>query len=290
VKVRSRKEIMKRKLYLTLVGVIVASSLTACGAKSKQTTKQETSEETEVTEDVVDDIADIDEVEVTEDVVDDAADTEEQAEPVDESYGGNESEYDEFTQALIDEYNSTDHSYQKWYDDALEGGVTCTSAYDYLNEDGGFDTDKLGDSGQVGNHDYTGRFVFPTMKDNDVVSGAELSYLSDMSECVDFIYDGVKSVATFYLGNDNYEFFTTYQEGDNYNTTHEFFCSIKTPLDSSDVYVSRYINDDENSSFGYGVYYFELGAFSVKIQLNEDTSELTADDLQKVVDSIVYYE
>lgn len=172
-------------------------------------------------------------------------------------------------------------------DKSEEYGVFSTSSKDadgFLKDDGTFDRHSLGKTGEICNYDYSGRFAYPEVKTSKRLQNLYLEYRSDISTGYVFDDDGEnQGVIGIYLGHDNYQLCSNSDAHVDGVTDYTEFATLKAS-DGQDVLV--YVRDTAAKN-KFSVYYYKLGAFSVKVQRNMNDELYTPEELQEIMDNIV---
>lgn len=266
---------MKKKLLSVVLVLCLALSFVGC---SLGEVKPDTETAKVIEDEAVDKVTETVTEEVTEtaeDVLKETASAEPSATP---------EEVKEVSVVLESDSALTYADYIMEQDKSEEYGVNSTSsedAYQFLNEEGAFILGSLGETENVGNYDYSGRFAYPTIVKNDLFTECLVSYRSDHSMIIDCRgKDGiVTNTISFTLGNDNYEFTKNAPLSDYVPPTEEFG-TVNTEEGETTV-----LSRDSSEKLGFSIYVYKLGAFTVQIQYNNDTM-YTPEELQAVVDVI----
>lgn len=172
-------------------------------------------------------------------------------------------------------------------DKSADYGVYSTSSKDaeaFLREDGTFNYHALGETGKIGNYDFTERFAYPKVKTSERLQNLYSEYQSDLSTHYTFSDGGEKQgIITLYLGHDNY--MLCYDPSAHVDGVVDFteFATLKTS-DGEDVLV--YVRDTAAKD-KFSVYYYKLGAFSVKVQRNMNDELYTPEEFQEIMDNII---
>lgn len=182
----------------------------------------------------------------------------------------------------VDDLLVNDYVFEQ--DKSADYGVFSTSSKDaeaFLKEDGTFSFRSLG---ETGNYDYSGRFAYPEVKTFKRLQNLYLEYRSDMSTHYVFSDGGEnQGVIGFYLGHDNYKLCSDLNAHVDGIADWTEFATLKTPEGENVlVYVKDTAAKDKCS-----VYYYKLGAFSVKVQRNANDELYTPDEFQEIMNNIV---
>jgi len=161
-------------------------------------------------------------------------------------------------------------------------GVTSEDAWKFLDEYNYADEELLGESGQVGNYNYTGRFAYPDINIPEVVHDG-FEYKSDNSYAVSFKYadNSASLFCTVYLGHLQYQSASTFVSEEDRLEGVDYFSSQRTAVtEEGEVIVYEKISDE------WCVYAYKLGAFTVMLQVTADDIPISDEQLQQYVSGI----
>lgn len=265
---------MKRKLLALTLGACLVLSLVGCGSKesvavgstSESPTTKVGDAITEAVESAVESIEEVTETETP---------TEVDVEPETDSIGKATGSVISNTMVLCDYVIEQDKS-DEW-------GVHSTSSADalqFIDDNGMYIYQSLGETDVTGNYDFSGRFAYPVVNTNEFFKTTEIEYRSDLHMVVNCRNeeDRIMNVVTIRLGHDNYDL-TKNAETEGVTPTTEYGTVI-TSEGETDVLLK-----DATEDLTFSSYTYRLGAFTVKIQRNTDTL-YTPEELQLIVDSI----
>ena len=265
---------MKRKLLALTLGACLVLSLVGCG--SKEPVIVESTSETATTK-VGDIITEAVEsaVESIEEETDTETPTEVDVESETDSIGKATGSVISNTMVLCDYVIEQDKS-DEW-------GVHSTSSADalqFIDDNGMYIYQSLGETDVTGNYDFSGRFAYPVVNTNEFFKTTEIEYRSDLHMVVNCRNeeDRIMNVVTIKLGHDAYDL-TKNVETEGVTPTTEYGTVI-TSEGETDVLLK-----DATEDLTFSSYTYRLGAFTVKIQRNTDTL-YTPEELQLIVDSI----
>lgn len=265
---------MKRKLLAVTLGACLVLSLAGCGSKEPVVVGG-TSESptTKVGDAIVEAVESV--VGGVEEVTETEAPTEVDVEPETESIGKVTGSVISNTMILCDYVIEQDKS-DEW-------GVNSTSSADalqFVDDDGMYIYQSLGETDVTGNYDFSGRFAYPVVNTNEFFKSTEIEYRSDLKMVVNCRNeeDRIMNVVTINLGHDDYDL-TKNVETEGVTPTTEYGTVI-TSEGETDVLLK-----DATEDLTFSNYIYRLGAFTVKIQRNTDTL-YTPEELQLIVDSI----
>lgn len=265
---------MKRKLLVVTLGVCLVLSLAGCGSKepvvvggtSESSTTRVGNAVVEAVESAVESIEEISETETP---------TEVDIEPETESIGKATGSVISNTMVLCDYVIEQDKS-DEW-------GVHSTSSADalqFIDDNGMYIYQSLGETDVTGNYDFSGRFAYPVVNTNEFFKTTEIEYRSDLHMVVNCRNeeDRIMNVVTIRLGHDAYDL-TKNVETEGVTPTTEYG-TVVTSEGETDVLLK-----DATEDLTFSSYTYRLGAFTVKIQRNTDTL-YTPEELQLIVNSI----
>lgn len=265
---------MKRKLLAVTLGACLVLSLAGCGSKESVVVGS-TSESptTKVGDAIVGAVESA--VEGIEEVAETEIPTEADVEPETESIGKATGSVISNTMVLCDYVIEQDKS-DEW-------GVNSTSSADalqFVDDDGMYIYQSLGETDVTGNYDFSGRFAYPVVNTNEFFKTTEIEYRSDLKMVVNCRNeeDRIMNVVTINLGHDDYDL-TKNVETEGVTPTTEYGTVI-TSEGETDVLLK-----DATEDLTFSNYTYRLGAFTVKIQRNTDAL-YTPEELQLIVDSI----
>lgn len=265
---------MKRKLLVVTLGACLVLSLVGCGSKEPVAvgSTSETST-TKVGDTLVEAVESA--VESIEEVTETETPTEVDVEPETDSIGKATGSVISNTMVLCDYVIEQDKS-DEW-------GVHSTSSADalqFVDDDGMYIYQSLGETDVTGNYDFSGRFAYPVVNTNEFFKTTEIEYRSDLHMVVNCRNeeDRIMNVVTIRLGHDNYDL-TKNVETEGVTPTTEYG-TVVTSEGETDVLLK-----DATEDLTFSSYTYRLGAFTVKIQRNTDTL-YTPEELQLIVDSI----
>ena len=266
---------MKRKLLALTLGACLVLSLVGCGSKEPVSVGSASESPTTkvgdiITEAVESAVESIEEVTETEQLSE-TEETEIEAESVGRITGSVISN----TMILCDYVIEQDKS-DEW-------GVHSTSSADalqFIDDDGMYIYQSLGETDVTGNYDFSGRFAYPVVNTNEFFKTTEIEYRSDLKMVVNCRNeeDKIMNVVTINLGHDDYDL-TKNVETEGVTPTTEYGTVI-TSEGETDVLLK-----DATEDLTFSIYTYRLGAFTVKIQRNTDTL-YTPEELQLIVNSI----
>lgn len=265
---------MKRKLLVVTLGACLVLSLVGCGSKEPVAvgSTSETST-TKVGDTIVEAVESA--VESIEEVTETETPTEVDVEPETDSIGKATGSVISKTMVLCDYVIEQDKS-DEW-------GVHSTSSADalqFIDDNGMYIYQSLGETDVTGNYDFSGRFAYPVVNTNEFFKTTEIEYRSDLHMVVNCRNeeDRIMNVVTIRLGHDNYDL-TKNVETEGVTPTTEYG-TVVTSEGETDVLLK-----DATEDLTFSSYTYRLGAFTVKIQRNTDTL-YTPEELQLIVDSI----
>lgn len=177
--------------------------------------------------------------------------------------------------------------YVFYQDKSDKYGVNSTSSsdiYKFLNDDGTLNEDSLGETREVGNYDFSGRFAYPEIKLNGLLKNLKLEYMSDNHNSYEYYDDGeYQGVIKMFPGNDEYMFQFVPTTGLEGIIDAVEFGTLKAS-DGNDVLVMVEDNTEKNY---YSVYWYPLGGFSIEIMRSNNDELYTVDQLQEIMNEIV---
>lgn len=263
---------MKRKLLVVTLGACLVLSLVGCGSKEPVVigSTSETSA-TKVGDTIVEAVESA--VESIEEVTETETPTE--VEPETDSIGKATGSVISNTMVLCDYVIEQDKS-DEW-------GIHSTSSADalqFIDDDGMYIYQSLGETDVTGNYDFSGRFAYPVVNTNKFFKTTEIEYRSDLHMVVNCRNeeDRIMNVVTIRLGHDAYDL-TKNVETEGVTPTTEYG-TVVTSEGETDVLLK-----DATEDLTFSSYTYRLGAFTVKIQRNTDTL-YTPEELQLIIDSI----
>lgn len=264
---------MKRKLLAVTLGACLVLSLVGCGSKEPVAvgSTSETST-TKVGDTIVEAVESaVESIEETETETPTEVDVESETDSIGKATGSVISN----TMVLCDYVIEQDKS-DEW-------GVHSTSSADalqFIDDNGMYIYQSLGETDVTGNYDFSGRFAYPVVNTNEFFKTTEIEYRSDLHMVVNCRNeeDRIMNVVTIKLGHDAYDL-TKNVETEGVTPTTEYGTVI-TSEGETDVLLK-----DATEDLTFSSYTYRLGAFTVKIQRNTDTL-YTPEELQLIVNSI----
>ena len=192
---------MKRKLLAVTLGACLVLSLAGCGSKESvvvgSTSESPTTKVGDAivgaVESAVEGIEEVTETEMT---------TEADVEPETESIGKATGSVISNTMVLCDYVIEQDKS-----DEWDVNSTSSADALQFIDDDGMYIYQSLGETDVTGNYDFSGRFAYPVVNTNKFFKTTEIEYRSDLKMVVNCRNeeDRIMNVVTINLGHDDYD-------------------------------------------------------------------------------------